>query len=152
MGHGFSLETSSPKRKFCVHWQCEGSRNQGLASRPYQNLAQASPRDECNFPSAAIRREAISHMAVGQNQWCHFGVGAPPILVSFSGDWDVPWGYDLDFDPWPYRQPSYQQQIGISNFQTCPSLTTLVKTSAMKTKTGFHWAISLTRQMQGEHQ
>ena len=19
----------------------------------------------------------------------------------FSGDWDVPWGYDLDFDPWP---------------------------------------------------
>ena len=20
----------------------------------------------------------------------------------FSGDWDVHWGYDLDFDPWPY--------------------------------------------------
>ena len=19
----------------------------------------------------------------------------------FSGDWDVHWGYDLDFDPWP---------------------------------------------------
>ena len=29
------------------------------------------------------------HMAVGQNQWHHFGVGAPPILVYFSGDWDV---------------------------------------------------------------
>ena len=29
------------------------------------------------------------HMAVGQNQWYHFGVGAPPILVYFSGDWDV---------------------------------------------------------------
>ena len=28
-------------------------------------------------------------------------VGAPPILVCFSGDWDVPWGY-LDFDPQPY--------------------------------------------------
>ena len=28
-------------------------------------------------------------MAVGQNQWYHFGVGAPPILVYFSGDWDV---------------------------------------------------------------
>ena len=25
-------------------------------------------------------------MAVGQNQWYHFGVGAPPILVYFSGD------------------------------------------------------------------
>ena len=40
-------------------------------------------------------------MAVGQNQWCHFGVGAPPVLVYFSGDWDVHWGCDSDFDPWP---------------------------------------------------
>ena len=23
----------------------------------------------------------------------HFGIGAPPILVYFSGDWDVHWGY-----------------------------------------------------------
>ena len=42
-------------------------------------------------------------MAVGQNQWYHFGVGAPPILGYLSGDWDVHWGYDLDFDPWPNR-------------------------------------------------
>ena len=46
-----------------------------------------------------------SHLAVGQNQWYHFGVGAPPSLVyfsgDFSGDWDVHWGSDLDFDPWP---------------------------------------------------
>ena len=34
-------------------------------------------------------------LAVGQNQWYHFGVGAPPILVYFSGDWDVQWGYGL---------------------------------------------------------
>ena len=40
-------------------------------------------------------------LAVCQNQWYHFGVGAPPISVYFSGDWDVHWGYDLDFDPWP---------------------------------------------------
>ena len=26
-------------------------------------------------------------------------MGAPPILVYFSWDWDVHWGYDLDFDP-----------------------------------------------------
>ena len=25
----------------------------------------------------------------------HLGVGAPPILVYFSGDWDVHWGYAL---------------------------------------------------------
>ena len=34
-------------------------------------------------------------MIVGQNQWYHFGVGAPPILDYFSGDWDVHWGYRL---------------------------------------------------------
>ena len=28
-------------------------------------------------------------MAVGQNQWYHFGVGALLILVYFSWDWDV---------------------------------------------------------------
>ena len=45
------------------------------------------------------------HLAVGQNHWCHFGVGAPPIFGCFSGDWDVHRGYDLDFDPWPFRTP-----------------------------------------------
>ena len=28
----------------------------------------------------------------------HFGVGAPPILFYFRGDWGLT---DLDFDPWP---------------------------------------------------
>ena len=40
-----------------------------------------------------VSREA--QMAVGQNQWYHFGVGALPILVYFSWDWDVHWGYGL---------------------------------------------------------
>ena len=34
-------------------------------------------------------------LAVGQHQWYHFGVGAPPILVYFSGVWDVHWGYGV---------------------------------------------------------
>ena len=39
-----------------------------------------------------------------RNQWYHFGVfGAPPILVYVSTNWDVHWGYDLGFDPWPKR-------------------------------------------------
>ena len=33
-----------------------------------------------------------THSAVGQNPWYHFGVGAPPILVYFSGDLDFHWG------------------------------------------------------------
>ena len=36
-----------------------------------------------------------THMAGGQNQWYHFGVGAPPILVYFSGDWNVHWAYGI---------------------------------------------------------
>ena len=35
----------------------------------------------------------IGDVAVGRNQWYHFGAGAPPILVYFSWDWDVHWGY-----------------------------------------------------------
>ena len=46
--------------------------------------------------------EEVTQMAVGQSQW-------DPILgqvhhlfrADFSGDWDVHWWYDLDFDPWP---------------------------------------------------
>ena len=34
-------------------------------------------------------------MAVGQHQWYHFWLGAPPSLVYFSGDWDVHWGYGI---------------------------------------------------------
>ena len=47
----------------------------------------------------------------GSNQWYHFGIGAPPILDYLCGGWDVHWGYDLGFDPWPYVNvrtlPSY---------------------------------------------
>ena len=33
----------------------------------------------------------------------HFGVGdfTTHFGTYLSGDWDVYWGYDLDFDPWP---------------------------------------------------
>ena len=29
------------------------------------------------------RNGGYGYMAVGQNQWCHFGVGLPPILEMF---------------------------------------------------------------------
>ena len=28
----------------------------------------------------------------------------PQFSIYFSGDWDLQWGYDLDFDPWPLMQ------------------------------------------------
>ena len=49
---------------------------------------------------AMSQRTEDGHVAVGQHQWYHLGVGAPPILVYFSGDWDVHWGV-RDLDPWP---------------------------------------------------
>ena len=33
-----------------------------------------------------------SNVAMFQNQLYHFGIGALPILVYFSWDWDVDWG------------------------------------------------------------
>ena len=39
----------------------------------------------------------LKNMGMGHNLCLHVA-----ILVYFSGDWDVHWGYDLDFDPWPY--------------------------------------------------
>ena len=47
------------------------------------------------------------YMAVGQNQWYHFGVGAPPILAYFSGDWDVHWGHGHIFGPSPCKSRAY---------------------------------------------
>ena len=43
-------------------------------------------------------------MAVGQNQWYHFGVGAPPILepiLVVGLGCSNQTGYDFDIDPWP---------------------------------------------------
>ena len=44
-----------------------------------------------NLSESGLSRD----LAMVQNQWYHFGIGAPPILVCFSGDWDVHWGYGV---------------------------------------------------------
>ena len=50
----------------------------------------------------------------------HFGVGKFTTHFSpfFSGDWDVHWGYDLDFDPWPdgFKETSADCQGEKRNF------------------------------------
>ena len=38
---------------------------------------------------------SLAQMGLGQNQWYHFGVSAPPVLVHFSGDRNVHWGYGI---------------------------------------------------------
>ena len=56
-----------------------------------------------NLKSAIEHLGIVLYMAVGKNQLYDFGVGAPPILVYFSGDWDVHW-VNGDIDPWPYEE------------------------------------------------
>ena len=49
-----------------------------------------------------VSLDCSADMAVGQNQWYHFGVAAPPIVepILVGIESDVLWGYDLDFDLW----------------------------------------------------
>ena len=48
------------------------------------------------------RHDECDSYGSGAKPMDHFGVGASPIVVYSSGDWDVHWGYDLAFDPRPY--------------------------------------------------
>ena len=45
--------------------------------------------------SCPAMSQTCHDLVVGQHQWYHFKVGAQPMLVYFSGDWDVHWGYGL---------------------------------------------------------
>ena len=55
-----------------------------------------------------VGQNLLKHGCGSKPMGSHFGVGAPPILIYFSGDWDVHLGcssgYDLAFDPWPHVQ------------------------------------------------
>ena len=47
---------------------------------------------------------------MGQNRWYPSGVGAPPILVDFSGDWHVHRKV-RDFDPWPLNEAKWKPEV-----------------------------------------
>ena len=54
------------------------------------------------------------NMAVGQNQWYHFGVGefTTHFRTYFSGWSGMFTGLtDLDFDPWPYRHGKAHREM-----------------------------------------
>ena len=77
-------------------------------AQPVKGQASKTPKIKPFNPKLGNRQNAnmrnvclYSQLAVGQNQWYHVGVDEPPIVVYCSGDWDVRWGYDLAFDPWP---------------------------------------------------
>ena len=48
------------------------------------------------LPYQGLYRPATFYdVAMVQKQWYHFGIGASPISVYFSRDWDVHWGYGV---------------------------------------------------------
>ena len=49
-------------------------------------------RSQTGLKASSPTSLSDQQMAVGQNQWYHFGA---PILVYFSGDWGVHWGYGI---------------------------------------------------------
>ena len=54
-----------------------------------RGLPLLGPLVTCSLIDCGLQKD----LAVGQNQRYHVGLGAPPILVYFSQDWDVHWGY-----------------------------------------------------------
>ena len=112
--------SSPPKRvpsKFCSL----GSSLAKFSLRPYHILSRCSRlRMKRASRVLDITPKEVSHqmctrgdVAVGQNQWYHFGVGAPPVLVYFSGDWDVHWGnWRLTMAMWVcFKNTTLQRKI-----------------------------------------
>ena len=59
----------------------------------------------------------------------HFGVGefTTHLKTYFGGDWDVHWGYDFDFDPWPH---CFAELLKVSGTSIALELRRVVKTMA----------------------
>ena len=60
--------------------------------RSLDRLRIPAAREVGHWQRGCCRLRLPSDMAVGQNQWYHFGVGA---VVYVSGDWDVHWQYGI---------------------------------------------------------
>ena len=59
----------------------------------------------------------VKHVAAGQNQWYHFGVGefTTHFRTYFSGDWEVHWEVTGLLSPWPCeaQRASYSRRLSL---------------------------------------
>ena len=101
------LSTGGPRRGQLL----KSKPSEGSVARSSATSLARSPR-RCWAPSEGSQRpdqRADGEAEVGS---LRYGCGSKPIpfwgrctthfRTYFGGDWDVHWGYDLDFDPWPY--------------------------------------------------
>ena len=94
----------APKSSASTH---QRRQRQTIPPRKEASVSGYRNRSDQNNPRFAF---SLENVAVGQNQWCHFGVGAP-ILVYSSGwiESDVHWGLtDLDFE-----KPMAMSELGV---------------------------------------
>ena len=95
----------------------------GTALRAAAGVSLPEPRDA----SSSIES---GDLAVGQNPWYHVGAGAPPILVYFSGDWDVHWVYAIlshrhfGEQEVPTRKAGADRALGIRGSEVPPTVKT----------------------------
>ena len=80
---------------FLGHAEGAQGHRAGLRGRPGRGIARGGLA--ARGPGSGVCVYIYIYMEVGQHQWCtiHF-------RTYLSGEWDVHWEYDLDFDPWPY--------------------------------------------------
>ena len=81
---GDSITCKAQTQVDVLPWKAESA---GPKNNKNERILKLGPRHDVGL--FFVVRAGKSNMAVGQNQWHHFGVGAPPILVDFSADWDV---------------------------------------------------------------
>ena len=68
------------------------SLSQGNAWVAELHLPWSGPWGEVAGVSLGEAQNQLHLTTWSKNQWYHFWIAAPPILVFFSGDWDVHWG------------------------------------------------------------
>ena len=73
---------------------------------------------QMHLPGQRWRGRCSKQMAVGQNQWYHFGI---VILVYFRGDWDVHWGCGILTHTPSHQIPHTGPVAGAGTCSTLPS-------------------------------
>ena len=122
----------------------EGAKNVGSSLRPlFLHAAPTIAFQGCVcrwswWASPAAAWPGALGLGCGSNPMgSHFGVGAPPIFEPILWlDWDVHWGYDLDFDPQPLEHGAPDRNC--SRLITCPSPPNGIPCSSLDHK-GSQW-------------
>ena len=118
-----SSPTSSPKATRRWRPTCAGKSIQVSAPWAHRVFSfDFGPRKNCKRIKRGVPSKKGAY-GCGSKPMVPFWSRCTPIFVYFSGDWDVHWGYDLDFDTQPYSISSAR----LPCLWICPMRRTLVQ-------------------------